>query len=213
MYRYVISPHLDDETICLGGSMARWVEEGDTVTIIELFNDSSVCNGKLVESEVRRNELFNALGFLGIIDVHFVFIDNGFEDNSHLASIGEIVGIIENLIVGDSVHVYFPCSTEHQDHDFANRVGKVLMRASAGRSRTFYEYPMPYRAFDNVLHGSYIDISSQIFKKSQALACFVSQMRGTGNMSIDSILGFNKALGSVFGMSALEKVILQRSFE
>jgi LmbE family N-acetylglucosaminyl deacetylase len=216
MYRIVVSPHLDDETICLGGSIAKWVSQGDQVEVIELFNDSTVCNEKIVKGVERKLEFSNVMRVLGSIKSTIVWTDVGYEDNSHLASIGEAVGFIEDKYpkVGN-VCVYFPSNTEHQDHRFANEVGQSLMRASKSHKRfQFYEYPLPYRAFDNVLEGTYIDVTEWVDIKREALSEYKSQMRETGNMSISNIIDFGWTLGKVFGKNCcLEKIILKRSFE
>jgi len=214
--RVVISPHLDDETLCLGGSMARWVSHGDHVVVIEMFNDSTICNGKLVDANTRADELQRALDILGVKDIRFVFSGRGLEDNSHNASIGEAVGIIEGMFDSrkNRIHLCVPEATEHQDHRFVSQVGHVLMRMSRADSATFYSYPMPYRAFDKIICGMYIDVTGFLDKKRVALSKFETQVRTTGNMAVENVIMYNKMLGESFGFTgkAFEKVILQRSF-
>jgi len=216
MYRLIITPQLDDETICLGGSISKWVEAGDRVEVLPLFNDDTVCNGLLVTASLRRMEFERAMRILGAVPLTPVFAGLGYEDNSHKASIGESIRRVENHLIAVSIRefcgIYFPSVTEHQDHLFANKVGEVLMRASSNfRMCNFYEYPLPYRAFDNVLSGIYIDVEEYLQDKSAALMEYKTQMRGSGNMSINGILEFNQTLGRVFGLDkALEKVIVRR---
>lgn len=214
MRRVIISPHLDDETLCLGGAIAKWSDKGDYVHIIELFcADTSVCNGEIVEYNTRVQELCEVQKILGFNSFTILKTSMGYEDDSNSCPIGSVVSEIENMPdFFDSDEVYFPCATEHQDHEFGNRLGKILMRASANKGKAFYEYPMPYRALDNVLEGEFIDITHYKNIKEHALSKYSSQMRENGVIS-SGVVAFNTIVGQIYGSGrSYEKVIPKRRF-
>lgn len=207
----VLSPHMDDETLCLGGTISKWVANGDSVLVVNVFNDSTVCNGRMVSAEERRAEFQSVLAVLGCSGV-CLESTRGHED-SGVCPVGPVIGEVETILNRFNANVVlFPSVTEHQDHAFVSKLGDVLMRASGNSRREYLEYPMPYRGLDNVLNGLYVDVTDYVDNKLKALSMYESQVRNNGVIS-DKVILFGKMYGEIFGTGRVyEKLIPRRKF-
>lgn len=218
MTRIILSPHKDDETVCLGGSIAKWSSLGDRVFVVFFFPGGSVCRGEYVSTELREEEAQKASAILGFDRVYIKSLD-GFEDRGHLAEIKDAVADVEalfKLVPPGALSVYFPSASENQDHKFVYGVAQILMRATAvSQGIWFWEYPPYYDS--GGLEGTIIDVTLWIDRKKEALEVYGSQMRKMGGLSVRGILSYNRALGEIMvpGIDEgyAEKVILRRSYE
>lgn len=178
----VLAPHMDDEVIGCGGTLAKHVNKGCEVTVAILTDGSlgdpvsealqlqktarSEARTKL--SELRKNESRAAAKCLGVQDIQFLDFPDG--------SLGNALGAREAVaaLIADRRPevLYIPFITErHKDHRAAAELAVAL--ASNLPDLLVVSY-----AVWNPLHATLmIDITAQIDQKHEALNCFSSQLR------------------------------------
>lgn len=197
----VLAPHMDDETIGCGGTLARHVEAGAKVRVVFLTDGRQGANATLAgltgeararkESELirtRRNEARLALDTLGIPDMDCLDAPDGglTEDTTTVAPLRAILERVRPDLV------YLPFFLEqHPDHSAATR---VLLEATRDSNLSFtccsYEVWTPL--FPNCL----VRIDAQIELKRRAIACYRSQLDGANY--IHTQLGLNAYRSSAF---------------
>jgi len=140
----VVAPHFDDETLGCGGTIARKVDEGASVTCVFLTDGAAShregSTGQRV-GEVRRREAVAALAALGLSEGSIVFGD--FPDGSladhHTAAVDLVSSVLATRQPAD---VFVPhVGDGHADH----RAATLLAFEAVARERPgadVYEYPV-----------------------------------------------------------------------
>jgi LmbE family N-acetylglucosaminyl deacetylase len=176
----VLAPHMDDEVLGCGGTIARHVRAGADVTVIYLTDGrhGSAANAVLPPPErgprqrqlieVRKCEARRAAQILGVNEVIFLDAEDQRLQGDTLAA-GKLRAILERQ---PPDLVYLPFFLErHVDHRAAN---DVLLAAAAGSALEFecrgYEVWTPL--FPNCI----VQIDDTIDIKTAALACYESQL-------------------------------------
>jgi N-acetylglucosamine malate deacetylase 1 len=168
----VLAPHMDDEVLGCGGTIARHVRAGAHVTVI--FLTDGRYGGRVDGAEpmelvrVRKQEAQCAGDILGVRRLFFLDA----EDSRLRADrwvVAKLRGVLESERPGI---VYLPFFLErHDDHRAAN---DVLIAATKGTALDFecrgYEVGTPL--FPNCL----VKIDDTIELKKRALACYQSQL-------------------------------------
>ncbi len=198
----VLAPHMDDETIGCGGTLARHVQAGATVRVIFLTDGRQGANATLVglsgteradkQAELvrtRRNEARLALDTLGIHEMDFLDAPDGeLTENTEVAA--EPLREILQRVRPDLVYLPFFLE-QHPDHSAATR---VLLAATRDSNLNFtcssYEVWTPL--FPNCL----VRIDEQMELKRKAIACYDSQLDGTNY--VHTALGLNAYRSSAF---------------
>jgi N-acetylglucosamine malate deacetylase 1 len=159
----VLAPHMDDEVIGCGGTLARHVACGAQVTVVFL-TDGQMGGG----AQTRRQESQRALEELGIQQVRYCSAQDGkLADDTRAAE--ELRGIISQI---EPQLVYLPCFIEeHPDH---RATSAVLANAVAGLQNTFlcFGYEVWTPLFPNCL----VRIDATIDAKRRALGHYQSQL-------------------------------------
>jgi LmbE family N-acetylglucosaminyl deacetylase len=178
----VLAPHMDDETIGCGGTLALHARQGASITVVFLTDGSSGGGGigalsgaarRQMEDELihtRRREAKSALTTLGIADMRCLDARDGQLAQSVDSAAANLRPILDEV---RPEIVYVPMFVdEHADHRAANR---VLLQAVAGSSADFqcagYEVWTPL--FPNCL----VDIGATMSVKREALAHYKSQLQ------------------------------------
>ncbi|MGH8207983.1 MAG: PIG-L deacetylase family protein, partial [Steroidobacteraceae bacterium] len=197
----VLAPHMDDETIGCGGTIARHVRAGASVRVVFLTDgrqggtadmkelEADARSGKEAELvRTRREEARLALATLGVLEMDFLDAPDGrlAEDTSVAAALRAILERTEPDLV------YLPFFLEqHPDHCAATG---VLLAAARDTRLSFlccsYEVWTPL--FPNCL----VKIDDLIEVKRKALACYHSQLDGSDY--IHTALGLNAYRSSAF---------------
>lgn len=202
----VLAPHMDDEVLGCGGTIARHVMAGSEVMVIFLTDGrrgggSFLSNdgpppdpGKIVA--VRKAEARRAAQVLGIHDI--AFLD---AEDSRLRFDTLVAGRLREILerVRPEI-VYLPFFLErHPDHRAASA---VLVEATRGGGLQFecrgYEVWTPL--FPNRL----VRIDATLHLKQQALSCYESQLAVTDYMH--SSIGLNAYRAISFGDPAVRFV-------
>jgi LmbE family N-acetylglucosaminyl deacetylase len=176
----VLAPHMDDEVLGCGGTLARHVQAGASVAVIFLTDGryGSRANAALPDSEreraeralmdLRKQEARQAAGILGVGDI--TFLD---EEDGRLRADPRVCLQLRQLLEQRQPDiVYLPFFLDnHRDH---RATSSVLLSATAGTGLDFqcrgYEVWTPL--FPNLV----VEIDATIELKKSALACYASQL-------------------------------------
>lgn len=168
----ILAPHVDDETIGLGGTVLKHVANGHKVTCVYVTDGSksvsSMAKEELVEE--RKKEAKKVQKLLGIEKLYFMNLPDG-EVESTVDAQEVLKGIIQD--VNPNV-IYCPIFIDcHPDHISTGRIlSDVLKEVSYKGNIRLYEIncPIPPDIINYV-----IDITDVFQKKEKALGVFQSQ--------------------------------------
>jgi N-acetylglucosamine malate deacetylase 1 len=193
----VLAPHMDDEVLGCGGTIARHVTAGSDVTVIFLTDGrhggAGIASRNGYEPDpheivdVRKAEARCAAQILGIRTL--IFLD---AEDSRLRSDRLVADRLREILERDLPDiVYLPFFLEsHLDHRAAN---DVLLAATRGSALRFecrgYEVWTPL--FPNCM----ISIDETIHLKRQALDCYQSQLAVTDYLHSSIGLNAYRAMG------------------
>lgn len=174
----VLAPHMDDEVLGCGGTIARHVMAGSNVTVIFL-TDGRRGGGKFPSQDgrppdpelivgVRKAEARRAAQVLGIRDV--IFLD---AEDSRLASDRHIASRLREILEHMRPEiVYVPFFLEHHpDHRAASG---VLLEATRGVGLSFE--CRGYEVWTPLFPNCVVRIDETLHLKQQALRCYESQL-------------------------------------
>lgn len=215
----VVAAHPDDEVLGMGGTIARHVAEGDTVSVLFLGDGvSSRDNSVSEEIEKRKKCAKNASTILGFEMLGFEgFPDNGFD----LVSMLEIVKTIEKTksIVAPNIVYTNHCGDLNIDHRIACQA--VLTAFRPQPSEIFTEI----RCFEvnsstewgglaglEAFHpNTYVDIGPYLKILLNAYSCYVDEVRADPHArSLESLKIAALRRGREIGVDAAEAFVTVR---
>jgi LmbE family N-acetylglucosaminyl deacetylase len=189
----VITAHPDDSEFGAGGTVARLVTEGKTVTYCILTNGNKGSGDRSMTPErlarIREEEQRNAARVLGVETVDFLgFPDCELEDTreSRLAVTGAIRRHRPDLLIIQNPHRTKNLGASHRDHRTAAGIALDCVYPLARDHMAFPELIAqglePHKVKE--VHMMWwdqpdvvVDISDTIDLKLKALACHVSQIK------------------------------------
>jgi len=165
----VLAPHMDDETIGCGGTLAQHVARGSAITVVFLTDGSlggSEVKGSLTET--RQEESRRALRSLGIEQIHFLSGRDG-----ALRAEPELVERLRQLLQAARPElVYLPFFLEeHPDHRAASA---ILLAAVAGVALDFQ--CLGYEVWTTLFPNCLVNIDATVDAKRRAIAYYHSQL-------------------------------------
>ena len=166
----VLAPHTDDGELGLGGSIARFVDEGKEI----YYAAFSICRNSLEEGlspDTLEKELNNATKILGIPPENLRLFDYNVRNfNSYRQNILEDMVKLKKELNPDLI--FLPCSTDlHQDHQVIHNEG---LRSFRDISILGYELPWNNLNFQT---SCFIKLKEvHILKKAKALKEYKSQL-------------------------------------
>lgn len=177
----VLAPHMDDETIGCGGTLALHAQRGAQITVVFLTdgrNGSSEVNTMYGEQrerkqqeliELRTTEARAALQRLGVNRMICLDAEDGALDKCDWAA----EKLRDVLLKQQPDIIYLPFYLEeHPDHRAASR---VLLDAAAGTSLQFQ--CMGYEVWTPLFPNCLVRIDATIETKKQALQEYPSQLK------------------------------------
>jgi LmbE family N-acetylglucosaminyl deacetylase len=176
----VLAPHMDDETIGCGGTLAKHRAQGARVQVVFLTDGrggSSALGAYRGEQrrqkelelvETRKREARNALETLGVQEQVFLDAEDGALKSS--TSVASSLRRILEERRPDLVYVPFFLE-QHPDHWAASA---LLLDAVAGTDLDFQ--CMSYEVWTPLFPNCLVRIDEAIEKKKAALACYPSQL-------------------------------------
>ena len=213
----VFAPHADDEILGVGGTIAKYIDEGHEVFICVITSGHpSMFKEELLSS--LRKEAIAAHKYLGIRET--IFLDfpavmlNEVPKFQINQKIQEIIGnIIPNV-------VYIPHFGDmHNDHTIVSQACMVALRPiNNHKVEEVYSYETLSETEWNLPHSSntflpntYVNISKYINKKITAIEYFNTQIKDFPHpRSSKAIISLANLRGSTIGVEAAEAFSLIR---
>jgi len=128
--RLVLTPHMDDEVIGMGGTIAYLVKSGYQVVVVYLTDGAAAYRGNVPSERQqyflkRKSETEEALGILGCASDRLVFLR--FPDAKLAEFVPLAVDEVVDLILSTGANViYAPHPGEyHPDHRAANKIARL----------------------------------------------------------------------------------------
>ncbi len=179
----VISPHMDDEVLGMGATIARHVHSGHKVYVC--FIAHRVYNRKY-DREKNQKEVQHALDvkkILGYEESEFFNLNDERLDVAIQDILSPLEKYIEN-IKPDIVYSNF-YGDNHQDHRAVFQAVRVAIRPSAKvtpKKWLLYETPSSTEQSPPIIEGAfmpnqYVDVSDFINKKIDAYHCYETEKR------------------------------------
>ncbi|HHL40444.1 MAG TPA: PIG-L family deacetylase [Deltaproteobacteria bacterium] len=179
----VVAPHMDDEVLGCGASIARHVEAGDEVHVCFIAHRVYDHRYDEARNEVEKGHANAARKVLGYGEAVFF----GLDDERLDLCVQDILIPLEEYIYKFRPHtVYCPFRGDNnQDHRAVFDAARVALRPSAAHfvdrllmyetpSSTEQSPPLP----ENVFYPNlYVDVKAQLGSKIEALACYETEKR------------------------------------
>ncbi|MGI2327686.1 PIG-L deacetylase family protein [Planococcus sp. YIM B11945] len=171
----IFAPHIDDETIGLGGMIRKYASNGTNVHIAVITdgNNSNSADGQAKPSlaDVRKQELLSIKDLLGISAITYMeYADGNMKD---VASSDAFRGLIEK--VKPDVIYTTSLIDAHPDHVFSAHLLADALKTTAHKPLLVREYeincPVPPEFINCVM-----DITQEFGAKKKATEAFKSQV-------------------------------------
>lgn len=213
----VIAPHMDDEVLGCGASIARSVAEGRRVEVCIVANRAY--GHRLDEKRLQQDRDCDrkAQEILGYQEMHFLNLPDELLDTKLQECIIALEEVVER-VRPEVVWTPF-CGDNNQDHRAVARAVQVLLRpATTPFVRRWLQYetpssteqapPFPDPAFrPNV----FVDASQWIGTKTRALACYDGELRPYPHpRSEQGLAAWGMMRGMASGMECAEAFMLAR---
>ena len=213
----VVSPHMDDEVLGVGGTIAKHVENGDEVYVC--FIAHRIYNHKY-DKVASDREMDNALKAKKVLEYKEAKFLNLNDERLDLC-IQDILIPLESYISEINPELIYVNhgGDNHQDHKAVFKAVMVAIRPSAAKgikkvlvyespSSTEQSPPIPEYAF---LPNFYVNIEKFINKKIQALKCYERESRKFPHpRSLEGIEILAKKRGLEIGFPTSEAFVVLR---
>ena len=202
----VVAPHPDDETLGVGGTIAKYSAQGDEVFVLMVSGHlPPIFSRKAYEETV--SEAYSAFNVLGVKKSEFLEIPATMIGDQPLH---EVNGRISKVVNDFNPHIVLcPYPDRHIDHRLvfdsvmvATRpvgVGKDIEIVAAYETLSETHWNAPHIE-PNFTPNWVVDISDHISKKLNALECYKSQISEfPGPRSIEAVEALAKFRGTQAG--------------
>ncbi|HWM85395.1 MAG TPA: PIG-L deacetylase family protein [Kofleriaceae bacterium] len=220
----VIAPHADDETIGMGGTIARHARDGHEVHVAVVTGHGDDGPHPLWPREVWdrvRAEAKRACDLLGVAELHFDEVPAAMVADQPAWKLNQATGAVVERVQPDALYVPFPFDL-HRDHREVFHALSVAWRSSSAigrRIRDIYCYEVQSETHWNIpyveagfLPSMWTDISGTLQVKLEALRCYESQVRPAPDArSIEAVRALAEWRGSQMGMPAAEAFVTVRT--
>jgi len=210
----VLSPHADDVEIAMGGTIAKYVDEGHNITIITAILPKENLEGNTDEfmSKNRRKEQEKSANILGanleILDL----------DPYDFAFNRKYIKLFDQKIKSYKPDMIFSC-WEHDTHQDHKNLAKILFAVTRKNniSLNMYEAMLPGgintysfnpQCFVNI--SKYIDLKIKALKAYESV--FVNK-KNNYSKYFDSIVGRAKFRGEIIGVDYAEAFLIVKKIE
>lgn len=209
-----LAAHPDDETIGVGGTLARHARAGDSIALAV----ATVAFEPRWPADViarKREECLTAARILGIHDVRFFEFRTMHLNAVPAIELSDAVGRVVADVRPDIVYAP-PCDDLNRDHATLFEAAQVATRPVGGATPAkFYSYEIPTTTRFNLTNrwwaNTYRDISTEIETKLAAMRAYASELREPPHpRSIDAIRAFSRERGAAVGWMYAEALMLVR---
>ena len=213
----VIAPHPDDETLGVGGTIARFSKEGANVYVLIISGHLPPLY-KIEDYKKTKNESIEAFKKLKVKNFKFLDIPATKVNELPVADLNDKIGNYVNLLNPEIVFIPFP--DRHIDHRVIFDASLVCCRPTKKNcpriiltyetlSETFWNAPNIEANFTPEL---FIDISNYIHLKAEAMNIYKSQLENVPSRSIDAVKALARFRGSQNGCEYAESFKVIRYF-
>lgn len=217
----VIAPHHDDETLGVGGTMAKHVQKGDDVTVCIL---TTIDDGHPVMKPNKKEiyeETKSALKILGVENFIIKDLPNVLVADQPMYVVNKAVYECIASVKPDILYIPF-INDLHKDHREIVYASQVAARSCTDFGRNIKEIYMyetlseTHWNIDQVeggfLPNVYIEIDDEILdKKIEAIKSYKSQLKEHPNArSVEALRALAVVRGSIAGFRAAEAFMLVR---
>lgn len=220
----VVAPHADDETLGVGGTMARHVAEGDETHVAVVTGHGEEGAHPLWPRSVWdtiRAEAKEAMQVLGVTGLHFEEVPAAQVADQPVWKLNKAVGGLIEKVQPEILYVPFPFDL-HKDHREIFHALSVTWRTSSplGRKiKAVYAYEVQSETHWNAPYleagfvpNVWVDISAHLETKIRALACYSSQLRPPpDSRSIEAVRALATWRGSQQNLRAAEAFVMIRT--
>lgn len=205
----VVSPHCDDESFGMGGTILKRVAAGDRVHVMVMVAGDVHFHhaGTVVRREVRVSEFMRIIEAYGCTGEVGRFDQDSRLDTVPLSALVDEIQNVQDRIDAETWYVAGP--SFHQDH---RRVFEATMAAARPTRRRvpeeIYSYELPTYAW-NPLQWRFTpqlweNIGEHLDRKLQICQMYESQLRA-GVLGLDHIRAHSIACGTESGYAAAER--------
>lgn len=219
----VVAAHPDDELLGCGGTLARHIREGDSVSVL-ILGEGLTSRQDSREQGLLNEDLDNlhtdmkmALGKLGIRSVFsLAFPDNRF-DSVPLLDVVKAVEGVKKRVEPELVYTHY-IGDLNIDHRITVQAVLTAFRPQPGESvKEIYSFEVPSSTLwmpgetSSFNVNYYVDITEYLDLKLRALSCYQSEIRPWPHArSLENIESLAKMRGASIGVEAAEAFILLR---
>lgn len=213
----VLAPHADDEVLGVGGTIARYVEEGHQVDVCVVTVGQTPMFSTEVLKKIRE-EALEAHSLLGVNRSIFVELPAVLLSEVPKHEINKRISDIVTEVKPDIVYIpHF--GDMHLDHYLVAQAAMVAARPINGCNiREVYSYETLSESEWNTPHvtnsfipNTYVSISKQLDKKKKAMQCYQSQLHSFPHpRSLEALDALARLRGSTVGEDAAEAFCLLR---
>jgi LmbE family N-acetylglucosaminyl deacetylase len=221
----VVAPHADDETLGMGGTIARLASEGNEIYVAVMTGHGKGKHPLAGRSawDVVRTEAKQAMKILGVQELLFSEIPAVLVSHTSPIEVNqEALNILKKI---EPEELYIPFSWDlHKDHrdisysfyvacrphtELGQNVKRILMYETV--SETHWNYGSGIEP--GFIPNCWVNIEKYLNKKLEAATCYQSQLRPFPDArSIEALKALAAWRGSLASMNAAEGFILVRSF-
>lgn len=225
MTMLVLAPHADDETLGMGGTIARAVDAGEKVVVAVLTGHGGGDNpvGPPEMWEPIRAECREAMARLGVEDLRFFELPAAMLDHEPVAKANRLVAELIAEVQPEELYVPFAHDL-HRDHGAIAYAASVASRPylPAARSiRRVYAYEVLSEThlaapglFPAFAPQHYVDVAATLERKLDAMRAYESQVQPDHlPRSIEGLRALARVRGNHIGSSAAEAFMLLGSYE
>lgn len=187
----MLAPHTDDVELGCGGTIARFLEEGEAEIFVSVFSTAGDSVPKGFPSTALRSEFYEAMRILGVKRANLTVDDYSVRKLSYSRQ-----EILEQLVrLRKSVDpdvVFLPSGQDlHQDHQTVYNEG-----VRAFKEITMWGYELPWNTITFPTRGFVTLDERHIEKKWKALQAYKTQLAlGRPYFSLDYIKGIATVRG------------------
>ncbi|MBM7560898.1 PIG-L deacetylase family protein [Fusibacter tunisiensis] len=213
----VVAPHADDEVLGVGGTIAKYVDEGHEVYVCVMTTGHPSMFPQEVLDKLR-NEAIEAHKFLGINQTYFLDLPAVMLSEVPKHEVNKKINGVIDEVQPDVVFIpHF--GDMHLDHYIVSQAAMVGVRPIKNhRILEVYSYETLSETEWNIPHvtnvfmpNTYIDITGYLDKKKTAMEHFTTQLTEFPHpRSIEAIVSLAKLRGSTIGVKAAEAFCLIR---
>jgi LmbE family N-acetylglucosaminyl deacetylase len=198
----VVGAHHDDIELGCGGSIAKFVAEGNKVYGITLTNSETSFKYK----EIYRSQsqaIIEANKAAKVIGIEMLDIDFPLSDNGMLVYNTDLMRKIESVVYKYKIELVFSHWRYDMNTDHAEAAKMTIV--AARHVPTVLQYRSNWYQPDRAFNGIYfIDVSKHIDKKIKSLECYQVEINNRGREWIQSFVDYNRSWGFSVGVDYAE---------